>query len=152
MLDLPELLAPKNNEMGAMLILPVSFQPLKFCILKCLNILCAFHSCHGSVSSGSRVSSTRIIDSHMARHKWTGLKDSLGFWAPKTDNLASRGNSSTLRGGSMKPEKASREAQALSRRVGRALRRAAKVTRKTARMHNTPIYIWKDGKVVAIKP
>ena len=36
--------------------------------------------------------------------------------------------------------------------VGRALRRAAKVARKTARMHGTPVYIWKDGKVVAEKP
>ena len=36
--------------------------------------------------------------------------------------------------------------------VGRALRRAAKLARKTARMHGTPIYIWKDGKVVAEKP
>ena len=36
--------------------------------------------------------------------------------------------------------------------VGRALRRAARVARKTARMHGTPIYIWRDGKVVAIKP
>jgi hypothetical protein len=36
--------------------------------------------------------------------------------------------------------------------VGRALRRAAKMARKTARMHGTPIYIWKDGKVVAEKP
>ena len=36
--------------------------------------------------------------------------------------------------------------------VGRALRRSAKVARKTARMHGTPIYIWKDGKVVAEKP
>jgi hypothetical protein len=36
--------------------------------------------------------------------------------------------------------------------VGRALRRAAKVARKTARMHGTPIYVWKDGKVVAEKP
>jgi hypothetical protein len=36
--------------------------------------------------------------------------------------------------------------------VGRALRRAAKVAGKTARMHGTPIYIWKDGKVVAEKP
>jgi len=35
---------------------------------------------------------------------------------------------------------------------GRALRRAAKAARKTARMHGTPIYIWKDGKVVAEKP
>jgi len=36
--------------------------------------------------------------------------------------------------------------------VGRALRRAAKVARKTARMHGTPVYIWKNGKVVAEKP
>jgi len=36
--------------------------------------------------------------------------------------------------------------------VGRALRRAAKNARKTARAHGTPIYIWKDGKVVAEKP
>lgn len=36
--------------------------------------------------------------------------------------------------------------------VGRALRRAAKSARKTARMYGTPIYIWRDGKVVAEKP
>lgn len=36
--------------------------------------------------------------------------------------------------------------------VGRALRRAAKAARKTARMYGTPIYIWRDGKVVAEKP
>jgi len=36
--------------------------------------------------------------------------------------------------------------------VGRALRRAAKNARKTARAYGTPIYIWKDGKVVAEKP
>jgi hypothetical protein len=35
--------------------------------------------------------------------------------------------------------------------VGRALRRAAKVARKTARMHGMPVYVWKDGKVVAEK-
>ena len=52
----------------------------------------------------------------------------------------------------MKPRKAQKETQALSRSVGRALRRAAKVARKTARMHNTPICIWKDGKAVLIKP
>lgn len=40
----------------------------------------------------------------------------------------------------------------LAKAVGRALRRAAKVARKTARMHGTPIYVWKDGKVVALKP
>jgi hypothetical protein len=35
---------------------------------------------------------------------------------------------------------------------GRALRRAARVARKTARMHGTPIYISRNGKVVAIQP
>src|SRR5579862_9824806 len=34
-------------------------------------------------------------------------------------------------------------------RVGRALRRAGRVARKTARMHGTPVYIWRDGKIVA---
>jgi hypothetical protein len=36
--------------------------------------------------------------------------------------------------------------------VGRALRRAAKAARKTARMYGTPIYILRDGKIVAGKP
>jgi hypothetical protein len=39
-----------------------------------------------------------------------------------------------------------------SLQVGRALRRAAKVARKTARMYGTPIYIMRDGKIVAEKP
>jgi len=36
--------------------------------------------------------------------------------------------------------------------AGRALRRAARVARQTARAHGTPIYIWRNGKVVAEKP
>ena len=36
--------------------------------------------------------------------------------------------------------------------AGRALRRLARVVSKTARIHGTPIYVWKDGKVVAVKP
>ena len=36
--------------------------------------------------------------------------------------------------------------------VGRALRRAARVARKTARAHGTPVYLWRDGKIVAEKP
>ena len=36
--------------------------------------------------------------------------------------------------------------------AGRALRRSARVARKTARTHGTPIYLWRDGKVVAEKP
>jgi len=35
---------------------------------------------------------------------------------------------------------------------GRALRRAGVAARKTARMHGTPVYVWKDGKIVAEKP
>jgi hypothetical protein len=52
----------------------------------------------------------------------------------------------------MKKERKKVTPTPLTRAVGRALRRAAKVARKTARMHGTPIYIWKDGKVVAEKP
>jgi len=36
--------------------------------------------------------------------------------------------------------------------VGRALRRAARRARETARKYGTPIYVMKNGKVVAIKP
>lgn len=36
--------------------------------------------------------------------------------------------------------------------AGRALRRVQQVARKTARMYGTPIYFWRDGKVVAEKP
>ena len=52
----------------------------------------------------------------------------------------------------MKPMKIQEERKAFVRSVGRALRRAAKAARKTARIHHTPIYIWKDGKVVVKKP
>jgi predicted ABC-type ATPase len=40
----------------------------------------------------------------------------------------------------------------LTEAAGRALRRSARVARKIARMHGTPIYVWRDGKVVALKP
>ncbi|MHB8519800.1 MAG: hypothetical protein ACYDH9_03485 [Limisphaerales bacterium] len=36
--------------------------------------------------------------------------------------------------------------------ASRALIRAALVARKTARDRGTPIYVWRDGKVVAEKP
>jgi len=32
------------------------------------------------------------------------------------------------------------------------LRLAEKTARKVARMHGTPVYFWKNGKVVAEKP
>jgi hypothetical protein len=52
----------------------------------------------------------------------------------------------------MKRKNKPQTSQEFSAAVGRALRRAAKVARKTARMHGTPVYIWKNGKVVAEKP
>lgn len=36
--------------------------------------------------------------------------------------------------------------------VGRALRRSARTARRIARMYGTPIYVLRDGKVVAEKP
>ena len=51
----------------------------------------------------------------------------------------------------MKSTKVQEERKAFVRSVGRALRRAAKVARKTTHLHHTPIYIWKDGKVVVAK-
>jgi hypothetical protein len=36
--------------------------------------------------------------------------------------------------------------------VARAMRRAARSARAVARMHGTPVYVWKKGKVVAEKP
>jgi hypothetical protein len=39
-----------------------------------------------------------------------------------------------------------------SRAVGRSLRRAAKEARRIARMHGTPVYVMRNGKVVAEKP
>jgi len=52
----------------------------------------------------------------------------------------------------MKRTKVKKETEKFAAAVGRALRRAAKAARKTARIYGTPIYIWKDGKVVAEKP
>ncbi|HWO42229.1 MAG TPA: hypothetical protein VNO43_10545 [Candidatus Eisenbacteria bacterium] len=52
----------------------------------------------------------------------------------------------------MKRSKVKKETEEFSAAVGRALRRAAEVARKTARMHGTPLYIWKTGKAVAEKP
>ena len=39
-----------------------------------------------------------------------------------------------------------------SKGVAIGLRRAAKDARKIAKQYGTPIYIWRDGKVVAEKP
>jgi hypothetical protein len=52
----------------------------------------------------------------------------------------------------MRRRKVKKQTKMFSAAVGRALRRAAKNARKTARAYGTPVYIWKDGKVVAEKP
>ena len=52
----------------------------------------------------------------------------------------------------MKRKAVPKNSKEFSAAVGRALRRSAQVARKTARMHGTPIYVWKNGKVVAEKP
>lgn len=36
--------------------------------------------------------------------------------------------------------------------IERALRRAGEAARKTARFYGTPIYIEKNGKIIALKP
>lgn len=52
----------------------------------------------------------------------------------------------------MRAKTSRRKTNTFATRVGRALRRARVSARKTARMYGTPIYIWRDGKVVAEKP
>lgn len=52
----------------------------------------------------------------------------------------------------MKRRAKAQSSKEFSATVGRALRRAATVARKTARMYGTPIYIVKNGKIVAEKP
>jgi hypothetical protein len=52
----------------------------------------------------------------------------------------------------MKAQKARYGEKTFAAVVGRALRRAGLAARKTARMHGTPVYYWRNGKVVAEKP
>jgi hypothetical protein len=49
---------------------------------------------------------------------------------------------------SKKPKKA----ESFAAGVGRGLKLAEKTARKVARMHGTPVYFWKNGKVVVEKP
>ena len=48
-------------------------------------------------------------------------------------------------------ERSQRPKQSLTP-AGRALCRAARVARKIARTHGTPVYFWRDGKIIAEKP
>jgi murein DD-endopeptidase MepM/ murein hydrolase activator NlpD len=52
----------------------------------------------------------------------------------------------------MKPTNGKKTTKTFAASVNRALRRAGQTARKTARAHGTPIYVWRDGKVVAEKP
>ena len=52
----------------------------------------------------------------------------------------------------MKTKEAEDELKAFVASIRKALRRAGKAARKTARMYNTPVYVWRDGKIVAEKP
>jgi hypothetical protein len=52
----------------------------------------------------------------------------------------------------IKPKHTKRKPEHFATGVGRPLRRAAKDAQKIARMYNTPLYYWENGKVVARKP
>lgn len=51
----------------------------------------------------------------------------------------------------MKDKRTRKAESKFAAKVGGALRRAAKDARRTARMHDVPIYVWENGKVVALK-
>jgi hypothetical protein len=49
-------------------------------------------------------------------------------------------------------DKRQKKPESFAAGVGRGLKLAEKSARKVARMHGTPVYFWKNGKVVAEKP
>ncbi len=50
----------------------------------------------------------------------------------------------------MKVKRTDKTSRTTAVKVGLALRRAAKDARRTARMHGVPIYVWENGKIVAL--
>lgn len=52
----------------------------------------------------------------------------------------------------MKTSKTKAKPSKFAAMVGRALKRSARVARQTARIHGTPVYVSKGGKIVAEKP
>ena len=52
----------------------------------------------------------------------------------------------------MTSKKQALKPNAFSRAVARGLRRAGIRAHKVARMHGTPVYVLKNGKVIALKP
>jgi len=77
----------------------------------------------------------------------TGYKRIVNGWAV-FDNTGETSNSSTVH---MARSTAGKEHDEFVAAVGRGLKHAAKLARKTARMHGTPIALWRDGKVVLEK-
>jgi hypothetical protein len=85
------------------------------------------------------------------------VRDAFARWDVKGWYSAGRAlrwriQAKTVGARTLKRTKAKKETQEFSAAVGRALRRVAKAARKTARMYGTPVYVWKNGKVVAEKP
>jgi hypothetical protein len=52
----------------------------------------------------------------------------------------------------MKKNITAQSSKAFADQVGKALKRSANNARKLARQYGTPVYIWRDGKVIALKP
>jgi hypothetical protein len=49
-------------------------------------------------------------------------------------------------------KKKAKKVDPFTRKIERALVEAAKDAREIAKAHGTPIYVWENGKVVALKP
>lgn len=52
----------------------------------------------------------------------------------------------------MKAKRHTLKTDEFAKSVGKALRRAGKRARAIAKMHGTPVYFMRDGKIVAEKP
>ncbi|HEY9510413.1 MAG TPA: hypothetical protein VIV82_11185 [Verrucomicrobiae bacterium] len=86
-------------------------------------------------------------------HRWTRINDEiLSGSTHGTSKSASSFGVSDRHSTTLKTKTEKQDSKAFAAGVGRALRRATATARKTARAHGTPIYIWRDGKIVAEKP
>jgi hypothetical protein len=70
--------------------------------------------------------------------------------ATRSVDMRTAGNSTKAK--ARAKAKGSRGSRDFAAGVGRALRWRPKDARRIARTHGTPIYVWKNGKLVAIKP
>jgi hypothetical protein len=80
------------------------------------------------------------------------LLSTIGLWPTLGQFMRTRGLSGFDRRVIMKKTSKKPVAKGFAASVQPALRRAAKVARKTARVCGTPLYFWKNGRVVAEKP